>query len=120
MASGSLLTKVAKSYQEAIKVLKTKSFVIHGPQATGCAPISTAFKPGPISSARAEAEDHAKSLAIGHARRRLLRGQRHQGLGRRVRRRLRRGNRRGHPLLAETEGIFAETAGGVTVAARRS
>src|SRR5256714_8717505 len=46
MASGSLLTKIQKSYQEFIKLGLTteRDFKIHGAQATGCSPISTAQK----------------------------------------------------------------------------
>jgi threonine synthase len=42
MASGSLLTKIQKSYQEFIKLglVLTLNFQIHGAQATGCSPIS--------------------------------------------------------------------------------
>src|SRR5450631_2055296 len=48
MASGSLLTKIAKSYQEFIKVglVDSTPFSIHGAQATGCAPIAHAMKRG--------------------------------------------------------------------------
>ena len=47
MASGSLLTKIHKGYQELIKLglAKTKP-VVHGAQATGCSPISAAYKDG--------------------------------------------------------------------------
>jgi threonine synthase len=119
MASGSLLTKIAKSYQEAIKVglIDEQPFSIHGAQATGCNPISTAFKAGTdLIRPVPKPKTIAKSLAIGtpadgyyavHAIRasggscedvtddEIVEGIR---------------------LLAETEGIFAETAGGVTVA----
>src|SRR3989440_6958609 len=48
MASGSLLTKVHKSYQELIKLglVSETEFKIHGAQATGCSPITTAQKAG--------------------------------------------------------------------------
>src|SRR6187401_2498522 len=44
MASGSLLTKIQKSYQEFIKLglADDAEFRIHGAQATGCSPITTA------------------------------------------------------------------------------
>src|SRR5205809_3974090 len=48
MASGSLLTKIQKSYQEFIKLglVDDTEFQIHGAQATGCSPISTPQKAG--------------------------------------------------------------------------
>src|SRR3954452_5814297 len=48
MASGSLLTKIHKSYQELIKLGLTNElpYRVHGAQATGCSPISTAQKAG--------------------------------------------------------------------------
>src|SRR5437660_7134638 len=48
MASGSLLTKIQKSYQEFIKLglVSEADYQIHGAQATGCALISTAQKVG--------------------------------------------------------------------------
>ncbi len=48
MASGSLLTKIHKSYQEAVKLglASENKHKIHGAQATGCSPISTAQKAG--------------------------------------------------------------------------
>src|SRR3954447_5720092 len=48
MASGSLLTKVHKAYQEAIKLglVSELPYRVHGAQATGCSPISTAQKAG--------------------------------------------------------------------------
>jgi len=119
MASGSLLTKITKSYQEAIKVglLDEEPFTIHGAQATGCSPISAAFKANSdLIKPVPKPNTIAKSLAIGtpadgyyavHAVRasggfcedvtdpEIIEGIR---------------------LLAETEGIFSETAGGVTVA----
>ena len=54
MASGSLLTKIHKSYQEFMKLgLAPKTeYSIHGAQATGCSPISTRKRPGWISSSR--------------------------------------------------------------------
>ena len=67
--------------------------------------------------ARAEAEDHCEIARDRHACGRLLRGQRDALHWRRVRGRASDEEIvEGIRLLAETEGIFAETAGGVTVA----
>src|SRR4026209_2405813 len=48
MASGSLLTKIQKSYQEFIKLgfVAESEYKVHGAQATGCSPISTAQRAG--------------------------------------------------------------------------
>src|SRR3984957_13797006 len=68
MASGSLLTKVTKAYQEAIKVglIDEQPFSIHGAQASGCGPITAAFKAGTdLIKPVPKPTTIAKSLAIG-------------------------------------------------------
>jgi threonine synthase len=117
MASGSLLTKIHKSYQESMKLGLTPEtkYQIHGAQATGCSPISTAQKAGMDFFKPVKPNTIAKSLAIGTPADGFyaLRVMRDTG-----------GSaedvtddeiREGIRLLAECEGIFAETAGGVTV-----
>ena len=119
MASGSLLTKIHKAYKEFIDlgIVEQSDFTIHGAQASGCSPISTAFKAGSEMVKPVQNPDTiAKSLAIGtpadgyYA----IRSMKETG-----------GSCEdcsdeeiveGIKLLAETTGIFAETAGGVTVA----
>ncbi|HEY6166548.1 MAG TPA: threonine synthase [Verrucomicrobiae bacterium] len=117
MASGSLLTKIHKSYQELGKLglVHHTDWKIHGAQATGCSPISVAQKAGLDFFKPVKPNTIAKSLAIGTPADGFyaLRVMKETG---------------GHAedvsddeirdaikLLAETEGIFAETAGGVTV-----
>jgi threonine synthase len=117
MASGSLLTKIHKSYQEFIKLglVADGKYRIHGAQATGCAPISTAHKSGMDFFKPVKPNTIAKSLAIGTPADGFyaLKVMKETG-----------GSaddvtddeiREGIKLLAECEGIFAETAGGVTV-----
>src|SRR5438093_8828412 len=67
MASGSLLTKIQKGYQEFTKLglVPETEFKIHGAQATGCAPISTAQKAGLDFFKPVKPNTIAKSLAIG-------------------------------------------------------
>src|SRR5258708_10688031 len=67
MASGSLLTKIQKSYQEFFKLglVPETEFHIHGAQATGCSPISTAQKAGLDFFKPVKPHTIAKSLAIG-------------------------------------------------------
>ncbi len=119
MASGSLLTKVAKAYQEASKVglIEEQPFTIHGAQATGCNPISAAFKAGtdlirPVS----KPTTIAKSLAIGTPADGYYAVHAVKSTGGSCEDVTDAEIIEGIRLLAETEGIFAETAGGVTVA----
>src|SRR5256885_7591257 len=66
MASGSLLTKIQKAYQEFIKLglVSEPKYKIHGAQATGCAPISHAQKAGLDFFKPVKPNTIAKSLAI--------------------------------------------------------
>jgi threonine synthase len=119
MASGSLLTKLHKAYNEFVKVgiVEEATFSVHGAQATGCAPIAHAMKRGTdIVKPVPKPDTIAKSLAIGtpadgyyaiHAMRQTGGGAEDVTDDEIV---------EGIKLLAEHEGIFAETAGGVTVA----
>ena len=117
MASGSLLTKIHKSYQEFIKLGLTEKtdYHIHGAQATGCSPISTAQKAGLDFFKPVKPNTIAKSLAIGTPADGFyaLRAMKETGgLAEDVSDDEIRDSIK---LLAECEGIFAETAGGVTV-----
>ncbi len=117
MASGSLLTKIHKSFQELMKLglVAETDYHIHGAQATGCSPISTAQKAGLDFFKPVKPNTIAKSLAIGtpadgfYALRVMKEtaGSAEDVTDDEI--------REGIRLLAETEGIFAETAGGVTV-----
>ncbi|HXU78088.1 MAG TPA: threonine synthase [Methylomirabilota bacterium] len=121
MASGSLLTKIQKSYQEFVKLglVASRDFTIHGAQATGCSPISTAQKAGLDFFKPVKPNTIAKSLAIGtpadgfYALKAMKEtgGSADDVTDDEIRDSIR--------LLAETEGIFAETAGGVTVGVTR-
>jgi threonine synthase len=122
MASGSLLTKIYKAYNEFIDLglIERTPFKIHGAQATGCAPISHAMKRGTdIVKPVPKPETIVKSLAIGtpadgyyaiHAMKKAGASAEDVTDDEVV---------EGIRLLAETEGIFAETAGGVTTACAR-
>jgi threonine synthase len=121
MASGSLLTKIHKSYQEFIKIglVPETDYQVHGAQATGCSPISTAQKAGMDFFKPVKPNTIAKSLAIGtpadgfYA---LKVMKETKGVAEDV---TDDEIRDGIKLLAECEGIFAETAGGVTVGVAR-
>src|SRR5215212_4200335 len=67
MASGSLLTKIQKAYQEFTKLglIAEAPYKVHGAQATGCSPISSAQKAGLDFFKPVKPNTIAKSLAIG-------------------------------------------------------
>jgi threonine synthase len=117
MASGSLLTKIHKGYQEFVKlglVAETESH-IHGAQATGCSPISVAQKAGLDFFKPVKPNTIAKSLAIGTPADGFYALKVMKETGASADDVSDDEIRDGIKLLAETEGIFAETAGGVTV-----
>jgi threonine synthase len=117
-ASGSLLTKIWKSFKEMkqlglIDELSTKVF---SAQATGCSPIVAAIKAGVDVIKPVKPDTIAKSLAIGNPADGFYATQvvkESGGYGEDV------SDQEiidAIKLLAKTEGIFAETAGGVTLA----
>src|SRR4249920_3574092 len=117
MASGSLLTKIQKSYQEFTKlglVSETK-YSVHGAQATGCSPISVAQKAGLDFFKPVKPNTIAKSLAIGTPADGFYALKVMKETGASADDVTDEEIREGIRLLAECEGIFAETAGGVTV-----
>jgi len=117
-ASGSLLTKIWKSFKEfkEIGIIKELSTKVFAAQATGCSPISTAIKQGMDVIRPVKPNTIAKSLAIGNPADGFYATQavkESNGYGEDV------SDQEiidGIKLLARTEGIFSETAGGVTVA----
>ncbi len=117
-ASGSLLTKVWKSFKEfkqigILKELRTKIFAA---QATGCSPISAAIKQGTDVIRPVKPDTIAKSLAIGNPADGFYALQvvkETAGFGEDV---SDEEIIEGIKMLARTEGVFAETAGGVTLA----
>lgn len=117
-ASGSLLTKVWKALKEfkelgIIKNLETK---IYGAQATGCSPISTAFKQGTDVIRPVKPNTIAKSLAIGNPADGYYALQAVKESGGAMEDVSDDEIIDAIKLLARTEGIFTETAGGVTLA----
>lgn len=118
VASGAQLTKVDKGFRELgeLGLVEPTPYRVFGAQATGCSPVSAAFKAGYDVVAPVKPSTIARSLAIGAP-----------ADGPYVLDAVRRTNGavedvsdeevvEGIRLLARTEGIFAETAGGVTVA----
>jgi threonine synthase len=118
MASGSMLTKTDKAFGELgrIGLVEASPYRVFGAQASGCAPIATAFASGATDIEPVRPTGIAKSLAIGNPAdgRYALEVVRRTGgaMAHVDDEEIRAGMR----LLARTTGIFAETAGGVTVA----
>ncbi len=121
MAGGSLITKLAKGLKElvALGLIPAAKTRVYGAQATGCSPITTAVKAGSDLFKPVRPNTIAKSLAIGNP-----------ADGFYAARAMRESGGWGEDvtdeeiidaisLLAETEGIFTETAGGVTVGVAR-
>ena len=117
MAGGSLITKIKKAFDELIKLglVEEKPVKFFGAQATGCSPISTAVKTGSSEIDPQKPATIARSLAIGNPAdgQYAIKTIKHSGgwsedvSDPEVMDSIR--------LLAETEGMFTETAGGVTV-----
>ena len=121
MAGGSLITKIKKAFDELIKLglVEEKPVKFFGAQATGCSPISTAVKTGNAEIEPQKPATIARSLAIGNPAdgHYAIKAIKQSGgwsedvtdpeMIESIR------------LLAETEGIFTETAGGVTVGCAR-
>lgn len=118
MASGSLLTKIDKAFREMEKVglIEQNRASIYGAQATGCAPISTAIKNDWEIFKPVKPNTIAKSLAIGNPADGFYAAKSIKESGGWSEDVSDDEVINGIRLLAETEGIFAETAGGVTVA----
>jgi len=118
MAGGSLITKIHKGLKELerLGLLEEVGTRLFGAQAEGCNPITSAVKRGSTEIKPVKPATIAKSLAIGnpadgyHAARLIAqtRGWADDASDEEV--------AAGIQLLAETEGIFAESAGGVTIA----
>src|SRR5919109_786657 len=121
IASGSLLTKIWKGLNE----MKTLGLVdavgtkINGAQAEGCSPISTAFKEGRDFFRPVKPKTIAKSLAIGNPADGYYALKATGESGGAMDMVSDDEVVDGIKLLAQTEGIFAETAGGVTIGVLR-
>ena len=118
MAGGSLIGKINKAFRELIELglVESKHVKFFGAQATGCSPISAAVKAGRNEIEPQKPKTIARSLAIGNPADGFYAAKMISGSG---------GWSEdvsdpeivdGITLLAESEGIFTETAGGVTVA----
>lgn len=118
VASGSLLTKIWKGFNEfkTLGLIDRADVRVSGAQAEGCAPVASAFKEGRDFIRPVKPKTIAKSIAIGnpadgyYALKAV-----HESKGA-METATDEETVEGIKLLARTEGIFAETAGGVTIA----
>ena len=117
IASGSLMTKIDKAFKELIKLglVEAKPYKIFGAQATGCNPVAEAFEKGWDVVRPVKPDTIAKSLAIGNPADGPYAIDVANNTGGAIGHISDEQIVEGIRLLAETEGIFAETAGGVTV-----
>src|SRR5579872_4923615 len=121
MAGGSLITKIRKAFSELIELglVEKKDVKFFGAQATGCSPISTAVKAGAQEITPQKPDTIARSLAIGNPADGFYAAKAIAASGGWAEDATDPEIVDAITLLAETEGIFTETAGGVTVAAAR-
>src|SRR3989442_9469640 len=121
MAGGSLITKIKKAFDELVQLglVDPKPVKFFGAQATGCSPISTAVKCDSSEIEPQKPATLARSLAIGNP------ADGHYA----IKTITKSGGWAEHvsdrevveciQLLAETEGVFTETAGGGAVGSAR-
>ncbi|MEE8185353.1 MAG: threonine synthase [Thermodesulfobacteriota bacterium] len=117
MAGGSLITKIKKAFNEFrrlgfVEEMETK---VYGAQPTGCAPIVTAVKDGAELIRPVKPNTIAKSLAIGNPADGYYSVKAIKESGGWAEEVSDNEIIEAMKLLAETEGIFTETAGGVTL-----
>jgi threonine synthase len=121
IAGGGLLTRMEKAFHElvALGLVEDRRFSVHGAQPKGCAPVVQAWRAGLAEPRPVKPETIVKSLAFGDppdgtaalaAIRRTAGAAEDPGDGEAL---------EAVHLLAETEGLVAEAAGGVVIAAAR-
>lgn len=119
VASGSLLTKIRKGFDElhTVGLLDVEPGVrVSGAQALGCSPVAQAFLENSDTIRPVKPETIAKSLAIGNPADGYFALDVVRSTGGGMAAVTDDEIVEGMRLLARTEGIFAETAGGVTIA----
>ncbi|HSM88364.1 MAG TPA: threonine synthase [Candidatus Limnocylindrales bacterium] len=121
MAGGSLIGKISKAFRELIELglVDAKDVKFFGAQATGCSPISAAVKAGRSEIEPQKPATIARSLAIGNPADGYYAAKMIAASGGWAEDASDPEIVDGIALLAESEGVFTETAGGVTVACAR-
>ncbi len=117
IASGSMLTKIHKGFHEFMKLglIEQKSVRISGAQAEGCSPVAQAFADGADFVKPVKPNTIAKSLAIGNPADGIFALDIMRETGGSAAMVNDEEIIEGIKMLAEYEGIFTETAGGVTI-----
>jgi threonine synthase len=118
VASGSLYTKIAKGFSEWLELglAEGDTPVMHGAQAAGCSPVAQAWDGGHEVCRPVKPDTIAKSLAIGNPADGPYALELARTSGGSIEAVTDDEVRDGIRLLAETTGVFTETAGGVTTA----
>ena len=118
IASGSLFTKVARGLREFTDagLVRGELPAFNGAQAEGCSPVAQAYAAGTDVCRPVRPDTIAKSLAIGNPADGPYAVELARGTGGSIDSVTDDEIRAGVRLLAETTGIFTETAGGVTTA----
>jgi threonine synthase len=118
IASGALLTKVHRAFSEliAIGAVEEKPYRVSGAQPEGCNPVAAAFKAGEEQVKPVKPDTIARSLAIGSPADGMFAMQVSRQTNGAIEWCTERQIVEGIELLASTEGVFTETAGGVTIA----
>jgi threonine synthase len=121
IASGSLFTKLGRGFDEWIEVglLEGDTPTMNGAQAEGCSPVAQAFESGHDVCRPVRPDTIAKSLAIGNPADGPYALDLARSRGGSIDSVTDEEIREGIRLLAETTGVFTETAGGVTTAVLR-
>jgi threonine synthase len=118
IASGALLTKIHRAFSEliAIGAVEEKPYRVSGAQPEGCRPVAQAFRDGAENVHPVRPDTIARSLAIGNPADGMFALQVARQTGGVIEWCTESEILDGVELLASTEGVFTETAGGVTVA----
>jgi threonine synthase len=121
IASGSLFTKLGRGFQEWLELglVEGEQPIFNGAQAQGCSPVATAFAEGWDVCKPQRPDTIAKSLAIGDPADGPYAVEHARKTGGGIDSVTDQEIREGIKLLAETTGIFTETAGGVTIGVLR-
>lgn len=119
VASGSLFTKIGRGLQElsSVGLIEEPHTRLFGGQAQGCSPVADAFSSGATDITPVKPATVAKSLAIGNPADGFYALATARASGGAITAVTEDSVAEGIRLLARTEGLFTESAGGVTISA---
>jgi threonine synthase len=118
IASGALLTKIHRAFSElvAIGAVEERPYSVYGAHPEGCRPVAQAFHDEAEEVTPVKTDTIARSLAIGAPADGFFALMVARQTGGHIEWCTEQEIREGIRLLASTEGVFTETAGGVTIA----